>query len=198
LNDPNFRIDTPNGAGKLDDGEFFGEASFDVMDDDNDGELLPGIDTSKGLANSPKLQFANSPKLQFVNNESMDIHQSPTFELSPIMNHNFSPFPSRRFKREGDANKDEHFPFKAFSASPLPVRERSSNVAMLPIPPVSNNAVQHMGGNVPKTSPPNLVDFHRQQHFMNHRPPYASPPPGFRLQVSSYTVQLLRFVFSFV
>jgi hypothetical protein len=131
---------------------------------------LPGIDTSQGLAASPKIQFKD---------RNDDLGSSPTFNLSPIASHEFSPFPGTGISHEEDEEIDEHFPFKNYAPSPIPLKEKSpkTNRTNIPIPPLRNTIVNHQNA-----STPNLAPYRRQE------PPYIAHPsfgqsPSFRMQM---------------
>ena len=170
MSDPSFKIETPRGNTKLEDGDLF----FDDIDD-NDGGLLPGIDASKGLGATPKNQKSK---------QNTGMESCPTFELSPIGDHQFSPFPHTGMigAHDKDEEDEEHFPFKNCSPTPIPLRQRSPTKTTIPIPPLSNSRRQEDKGPKQKSSPPNLTAFRRQPPPYITHPPYTSPP-GFRMQL---------------
>lgn len=188
LNDPSFRIDTPGGGSKLNDDDFFGGGLDvkidDIGDNDDDGVLLPGIDASKGLAASPRSEFGEESHNDIAGS-------SPGFNLSPIGNHEFSPWPNTDMKVD---DENEHFPFKKFAPSPipLPLQDRSpkKKSATIPIPKLpSNRSTEKTYGHAPHLGPPKSSPlmppggpYRRQQPPYVGHPPYGSPP-GFRMQI---------------
>ncbi len=188
MNDPSFRIDTPGREQNLCN-DFFGspldvDGTHDEIDD-NDGGLLPGIDTSQGLTSTPRKGFGSSYSLR----NHLESSPTGTLSFSPIPNHDFSPFPCTETMQNDKTEEDDdkHFPFKNYNPSPIPLKEKSPNKtksADIPIPPLSKSAERIATNSThrPKSTPPNIAPSRRQETTYNLHPTVKSSP-SFRMQM---------------
>ncbi len=193
LNDPSFGIDTP-GRGRIDDNDFFaspldvnGNEINDMDDNDDDDELLPGIDTSS-LEASPKAPSScpkSSPHIRFKDRSYVfGTSPTPAFNLSPIASHEFSPFPGVKASPSHEDEEDEHYPFKNLAPSPIPLKEKSPKVkaAKPSIPSLPKSVERNRNIQKPTTSTPNLGSYRRSEPVYIPRPPFRQSP-GLRMEM---------------
>lgn len=164
---------------KIDD-SLFGK-SFDELDNDDD-ELLHGIDTNERMSASPKMTFDA--------HDVCDDMTNPNFNLSPLGSHDFSPFPGRDIidetvKDHDDDNPDEHFPFKKFGSSPLSLEQKDVvKKSALPLPVLSKDENDPMAASSKRrdNSPSiNVLGFYGR-HSSYMRSNFGSPL-GFRMEL---------------
>eukprot|EP00557_Chaetoceros_sp_GSL56_P000558 CAMPEP_0176491422 /NCGR_PEP_ID=MMETSP0200_2-20121128/8421_1 /TAXON_ID=947934 /ORGANISM="Chaetoceros sp., Strain GSL56" /LENGTH=906 /DNA_ID=CAMNT_0017888845 /DNA_START=190 /DNA_END=2907 /DNA_ORIENTATION=- len=177
LNDPNLRIDTPGRSMKIDD-SIFGK-SFDELDNDDD-ELLHGIDTNERMSASPKMTFDAHDVCDDITN--------PHFNLSPLGSHEFSPFPGRDIieetaKDHENDDPDEHFPFKKFGSSPLSLEQKNfTHKSTFPLPVLSKHDNEPIAPQRRDNSPSiNVLGFYGR-HGPYMRSNFGSPL-GFRMEL---------------